>query len=136
MSRFGIKKTKFDITFAKFIKLRDKCCQKCGKTTGQLECSHIFSRRNQGIRCDPRNAKLLCSEHHREYHANPLKSAEWVHAVMGETEYVKLLRLAKTPSKMSTFDKDYIRKEQQELIKQIESGEIVPVPWVKMWKTK
>jgi len=55
---------------------------------------------------------------------------------MGEQEYYKLLRLAKTPSKMSTFDKDFIRDEQKTIIKQIESGEIVPVPWAKMWKIK
>ena len=53
---------------------------------------------------------------------------------MGEVEYVKLLRLAKTPSKMSTFDKDYIRKEQMELIKKMESGELVMTPWAKMFK--
>ena len=134
MSRFGIKRSKHDLTFAKFIKLRDKYCQKCGRTTGQLECSHIFSRRNQGIRCDPRNAKLLCSEHHREYHANPLKSAEWIQSIMGEQEYVKLLRLAKTSTKMTTFDKDFIRKEQQDAIKRMESGELVMTPWAKIFR--
>jgi len=124
MARFSIKRNKWDITFAKFIKLRDKCCQKCGKTTGQLECSHIFSRRHQGIRCDPENAKLLCSEHHRDYHSNPIESAEWIKSIIGEPAYDRLRLKANKPTKMTTFDKDFIRKEQQEWIKQMEMGEL------------
>ena len=135
MSQFRSKRNKYDITFSKFILLRDKVCQKCGKS-GRLECSHIHSRANMGTRCHQVNAKALCNACHRWWHSYPLLSSEWCQSVMGETEYVKLLRLAKTPSKMSVFDKDFIRKEQIELIKQMESGELVMKPWAKMFRIK
>ena len=133
MSQFRMKRNKYDITFSKFILLRDKVCQMCLKRDAK-ECSHIHSRANMGTRCDPKNALGACSYCHRKWHASPLLSADWCESVMGEAEYVKLLRLAKTPSKMSVFDKDFIRKEQQELIKQMESGELFMKPWVKIFR--
>ena len=134
MSQFRSKRNKYDITFSKFVLLRDKVCQWCLKREAK-ECSHIFSRSNMGTRCDPRNAFGACNYCHRKWHSEPLLAAEWCQSVMGEQEYYKLLRLAKTPSKMSTFDKDYIRKEQKEAIKLMESGKLVMPPWAKMWKT-
>lgn len=116
-----VKRDKYDTTFAKFIKLRDKVCQKCGKADGQLECSHIFSRRHQGTRLDPANAKLLCHHHHIDWwHANPIEAVEWLRSVIGADAYDRLRLKANKPTKLTTWEKDEIRKEQQELIRKME----------------
>ena len=133
MSQCRSKRNKYDITFSKFILLRDKTCQWCLKRPA-TECSHIHSRSNMGTRCDPRNGIGKCNYCHRRYHSFPLLSAEWIRSIMGENEYFKLLRLAKTPSKMSVFEKDYIRKEQQDLIKKMESGELIMDSWSEMFR--
>ena len=87
-----------------------------------------------GTRCDPSNGKALCNTCHRWWHSYPLLAAEWCQGVMGENDYYKLLRLAKTSSMMKKFDKDFIRKEQQDAIKHMESGELVMTPWAKMFR--
>jgi len=53
---------------------------------------------------------------------------------MGEREYVLLLRAANTATKMTTFDKDFIRREQVRLTKQFEKGEIQPVSFNEMFR--
>lgn len=128
MSQFRSKRNKYDITFSEFIILRDGNCQRCGRI-GRLECSHIHSRGNMGTRCDPKNAKALCNACHRWWHSFPLLAADWCESIMGEQEYFKLLRLAKTPSKMTTFEKDFIRKEQQDEIKLMKKGNSKLVSW-------
>lgn len=113
---------KYDKTFSEFIHLRDKCCQKCGKSDGKLECSHIFSRRHQGTRCDPDNAKLLCFTCHRWWHENPPEAIEWLLGVIGQAKYDRLRIKANTPTKMKAWDKDEIRKIHTENIKIIKDG--------------
>ena len=122
MGQFKIKRNKYDITFSEFIKLRDRVCQKCGKSTGQLECSHIFSRRHIGIRWDADNAKLLCGVCHRDYHSNPVESAEWLKGIIGENKYNRLRIKANTVAKLKSWDKDEIRKIHLENIEKIKSG--------------
>lgn len=133
MSQFRAKRNKYDVTFSEFILLRDQTCQWCLKRPA-TECSHIHSRSNMGTRCDPRNAMGKCNYCHRKWHSFPLLAAEWCRSIMGENEYFKLLRLAKTPSKMSVFDKDFIRKEQQELIATMKKGEFPLKQWSKMFR--
>jgi len=82
-----------------------------------------------GTRCDPDNAKALCNTCHRWYHSNPLLSSEWVRAVIGDDAYYRLMRKAKTPTKMTVADKDFIRAEQKEQIKQMEKGDLVLTPF-------
>ncbi len=112
-----IKQDKYDKTFSQFIKYRDTCCQKCGKSVGKLECSHIFSRRHKALRHDPRNAKLLCFPCHRWWHENPPEAIEWLIGVIGEASYDKLRFLAYKPTKMSKFDMDIQRKYLQDEMK-------------------
>ena len=113
------KRNKYDETFSKFIRLRDGCCQKCGKV-GRLETSHIFSRKHQGTRCDPANAKALCFSCHRFWHENPIEAVEWLRSVIGADAYDRLRLKANKPTKLTTWEKDEIRKEQQELIRKME----------------
>lgn len=61
----GIKRTKEDAEFSKFIRQRDKwTCQRCGKQydppTKALHCAHCFTRRTRATRFDPMNALALC----------------------------------------------------------------------------
>jgi hypothetical protein len=113
---------KYDQTFSKFIRLRDQVCQRCGKT-GRLECSHIFSRRHQGTRYDPGNAKALCFTCHRYWHENPIEAVEWLKGIIGQARYDRLRLKANKPTKLSKWDKDHIRDELLVLIKRIEAGE-------------
>ncbi len=124
MSQFRSVRNKYDITFSEFIRIRDGCCQMCGKV-GRLECSHIHSRKNMGIRCDPTNAKALCNICHRKWHSNPTEATEWLKGVIGEAAYDRLRLKASKPIKLTVFEKDLIRKRQMEDIKKMESGEIV-----------
>ena len=117
------KRDKYDITFSKFILLRDVCCQKCGRSQGKLECSHIFSRRHQGTRCDPDNAKLLCFTCHRWWHENPPEAIEWLKGIVGQQKYDRLRIKANTPTKMKPWDKDAIRAYLLIQIKKMEGGE-------------
>ena len=122
MSQYGIKRDKYDITFAEFIKLRDKgICQDCGRTG--RETSHIFSRRHQGTRCNPDNAYFACNPCHRKYHSDPIESAEWVKGVIGQARYDRLRLKANTATKMKKWDKDEIRKIHQENIEKMKAGE-------------
>ena len=87
-----------------------------------------------GVRCHPKNAKCLCVSCHEWWHSNPLLAAEWMKSIMGEQEYYKLLRMAKAVSKMTVFEKDFIRKEQSDYVKAVESGETKPVMFVEMFR--
>jgi hypothetical protein len=118
---FNIKIDKYDRRFAKFIKLRDVVCQRCGATNGKLECSHIFSRRNRGLRFDPENAKLLCFGCHRDWHENPVSGTDWLKRLIGEDAYDRLKLRASKPTKLSTFDMDIIYAKLGEAIKKLES---------------
>lgn len=117
-----IKQDKYDKTFSKLIKLRDVCCQKCGRVDAKLECSHIFSRRHAGTRHDPANAKLLCFACHRWWHENPIEAVEWLRGVIGADKYDRLRLKAHKITKLSKFDKDQIRKEHTAEIKKMEAG--------------
>lgn len=132
MAQFGMKRDKYDITFSKFIKLRDRGrCQKCGRAG--KETSHIFSRSNQGTRCDPDNACLKCNSCHRWWHSNPLLATDWLKSVIGQRAYECLMRKARKATKMKSWDKDYIRAEQVVLIKEMEKGIFKLQPFNKLF---
>lgn len=53
-------------------------CQKCG-TTRNLQCAHIFSRKNLSIRWDEENAVCLCLKDHLYWaHKEPVEFSKWV----------------------------------------------------------
>ncbi len=121
MSQFRSKFNKYDKTFSEYIRLRDKVCQWCGKDK-RLECSHIFSRKNMGVRCDPDNAKGLCNYCHRKWHSEPVMASQWLITVIGDAAYDRLCLKANKPTKMTVFDKDLIRRDQQEQIDAMNDG--------------
>jgi len=125
MSQFRAVRNKYDITFSEFIRVRDGiCCQWCGNEK-KLECSHIHSRGNMSVRCDPDNAKGLCNTCHRKWHSSPTEATEWLIGVIGQNAYDRLRLKANKPMKFTVFEKDLIRKDQAEKIKKMQSGEII-----------
>lgn len=85
--------TKLDEVFSKFIRARDKRCLYCGKgpEQAQLQCSHVYSRKNLSVRWDEKNAKALCSYHHRRFwHEQPKEALEWLTGLWGEEHMAEL----------------------------------------------
>ena len=52
-------------------------CERCGKTSGQMQCAHIFSRRYATTRTDEANAWCLCASCHRYLTENPFEHCEF-----------------------------------------------------------
>ncbi|KKK92916.1 hypothetical protein LCGC14_2698080, partial [marine sediment metagenome] len=81
-----IKRDPLDILAAKYIKLRDKWCQRCGGTSG-LQTAHFHSRRNRSVRYDPDNLCLLCFGCHIHLDGNPLEKVEFFKERLGELAF-------------------------------------------------
>lgn len=86
-----------DTWFSKCVRERaDYRCERCHKqsdidnTNGQMQCSHIFSRRHRTIRWDGMNAQCLCPSCHRWFGENPYESGKWLDNVFG-AGYMRLL---------------------------------------------
>lgn len=86
MREMKIQITKLDSLFSKFIRQRDKVCQRCGKG-GRLETSHFHGRRKRSVRWDEDNAVALCFACHRYFTENPLEHCEWFKNRLGEKEF-------------------------------------------------
>ena len=76
ITRRGLIK-KLDTLFA--AKVREiGFCQHCG-SKNNLQCAHIFSRKNLSVRWDPENAVCFCYRCHFYWaHRNPIEYTEWV----------------------------------------------------------
>lgn len=66
-------------------------CERCGTTTGQLQCAHIVSRRFTATRCDPEAAWCLCASDHRFLTENPHEHVAFAVATRGEDGYRRLI---------------------------------------------
>lgn len=101
--RFGT----LDRLFSKFIRLRDRVCQRCGKAGGRLEAAHMFSRTRKSVRFDPENVYALCggpnaAACHRYFDTHETEKHAWLKARLGETRYALLALRAHTPKKPDT----------------------------------
>lgn len=65
-------------------------CERCGKTSGQMQCAHIFSRRYTMTRTDEANAWCLCATCHRYLTENPLEHIEYAYATIGQARFLML----------------------------------------------
>ena len=94
-------RTKADTLFSKYIRGRDKKCQRCGKTT-QLQAAHIYSRSILSTRYDYDNALTLCAGCHLYWaHKNPIDFTEFVREYLGEERYNSLKERAHCPEQMT-----------------------------------
>ena len=64
-------KRKATTLHSQYVRARDGCCQKCGTTSGQLQCAHIISRRYTSTRTYEWNAVCLCAGCHRRLTEHP-----------------------------------------------------------------
>lgn len=58
------------------IHARDQWCQRCGSTEW-LQCHHVYTKRLQRLRCDPRNGVLLCRGCHFWWHNLAQGGEQW-----------------------------------------------------------
>ena len=66
-------KKKATAAHSRYVRARDGRCVRCGNTTGQLQCAHIFSRRYTATRTYEGNAVCLCATCHRFLTENPFE---------------------------------------------------------------
>lgn len=91
-------KAKADRLFSQYIRNRG-FCEWCGDVGNTLQTAHIFSRRFLVTRWEKLNSFCLCASCHFKAHHRPLEFAEFVKIYLGEEEYFRLMRKAKTSIK-------------------------------------
>ena len=106
--RKGLKISKLDALFSKYIRTRDKwTCQRCSKKftppTQALHCSHYFGRGKKSVRFDPGNADALCYGCHH-YWEKEDREGYRVFKInqLGQRGYDLLTLYAMTPQKPDT----------------------------------
>ncbi|KKN78489.1 hypothetical protein LCGC14_0350210 [marine sediment metagenome] len=110
-----IKIDPLDKLVAKYIKLRDKWCQRCSGTSG-LQTAHFHSRRKRSVRYDEDNLCLLCFGCHSYLDGNPLEKVEFFKQRLGD-RFDFLVARANRPAKP---DKSAIALYLKERIKEME----------------
>lgn len=105
---------KADILFSKYIRLRDKRCQLCGKQT-QLQAAHVISRAVLRTRYDYDNCLTLCADCHLNWaHRNPLEFTEFIYKHLGEERYHSLIDKARHPEQMTVEKYEAVIKDLTE----------------------
>jgi len=77
-----IKRDAADMWFSKCVRARDGHCMICG-TTENLDCCHVYGRRNKVVRWSLDNAISLCRYHHRQMGENPALFMEMLEDLYG-----------------------------------------------------
>ena len=107
-----IKRDELDILFARYIKARDKVCQRCGCYSNSLQTAHFHGRAKKSVRWDEDNAVALCFGCHMYLTAHPLEHTEWFRNHLGE-RFDMLNSRMRTPARY--LDKQaielYLREE-------------------------
>ncbi len=107
-------KKKADTLFSRFIRKRDKICQKCRKTEAR-QCAHIFSRNNQTVRWDEENCVGMCYYCHIIWsHREPAEFIEWVQGWMGMERFEKLRKKSKILTNIFDMDINGIIEKYKE----------------------
>lgn len=114
-----IKRTKADDLFSRYIRARDKHCQRCG-ATGRLECAHIFSRRHWATRHCESNAIALCFFCHAYFTGNPLEFADWCIEKFGRKAMDALSARAHSIAKKSKADEQMRVVALREMVARLE----------------
>lgn len=109
---------KADAVFSKWIRERDKKCQRCG-TTNRLTCSHFWSRKYSSVRFDPENCIALCMPCHL-YHWEKEKQGayrDYMIDWLGKSEYYLLDAKAHSVVKRSEAIRELMyRMDKYELV--------------------
>lgn len=104
-SRHFIRYSPLDALFSKYVRLRDRCCQRCGRAGGRLEAAHMFGRGQRSVRYDPENCYAMCgglspNSCHRWLDTHTTEKMAWLKARIGEERYHALQLRASLPAKM------------------------------------
>ena len=92
---------KIDTEFSRIVRARGVCAR-CGKGAEkvQLQCAHIFSRRNMAVRWDFENALSLCYSCHIFWaHKEPILFNDFVREYLGDLKFTSLKQRAKSVKK-------------------------------------
>lgn len=122
--RKGLDK-QLDDAWSKLVKLRSGMkCEYCGKTS-HLNSHHIYSRSKKSTRWSVENGICLCVGHHTfsstfSAHKTPLEFTDWLERYKGPDFITRLRIKANAVSKLHPFEKEYILKELQDQIKELD----------------
>lgn len=92
-----IKRDKLDAAFSDYIRTRDHwTCRRC-RAPHQLphrgiQCAHLFTRANKGIRYHPDNAVALCKPCHAYFTFRKEEWTAWCEKTLGK-EFMERLRV-------------------------------------------
>jgi 5-methylcytosine-specific restriction endonuclease McrA len=84
-----IRRRRDDILFSEYLRRkRDYTCERCLRNftheKGRLDVSHYFGRKNETLRFDEENVRVLCKGCHRLFHESPNEHREFMLKTLGE----------------------------------------------------
>jgi len=94
-------------------------CKRC-KKSGYIEVAHMFGRRRKTVRWDLKNVYPLCPECHRSVDNDAIMKASFLYDVMTSQEIENLQRIANMTIKDYPIDRDEIRADLRNKIKELE----------------
>ena len=102
---------------SEYCHLRDKKCQRCHRTSGKLDTSHIFPKGHYpSMQFLTENVKLLCFQCHRRWHEHPIWATFWIKQYLGEARYNALIEISKTTK---TVDRVFLEETEINLKEKI-----------------
>ena len=122
----AIKRDKLDIVFSNLIRERANWyCEYCATNFrhggGMLDCAHIMSRRNTGLRWHPANALSLCRKDHMFFTEHPFDFADWVRDHVGAERLVELRRVSNETVKWPKWLREEIYRHMKAELRRLES---------------
>ena len=127
----NLKRDKRDIVFSEYIRERANWkCERCGtpypsERRQGLHCSHFYGRRHRGTRWEPNNAFAHCYGCHRYFTANPQVFSEWVRNKLGMQRFNILAMKARTITKYTNADLEFIYQQIKGDLHQLKSDRLV-----------
>jgi hypothetical protein len=83
-------KRKATVLHSRYVRARDGRCVRCGRTDGQLQCAHVFSRRYAATRTFEGNAVCLDAACHRYLTENPFEHVVFFQTYLGLEQFEAL----------------------------------------------
>ena len=112
-----LKRDALDAAFSDFIRTRDRwCCRRCRASHNppavEIQCAHIFTRGNKGIRVDEQNAIALCKRCHCYFTFRQEEWRAWCEKYLG-TAFMEKLRIKYygRGQKLVASEKELLRKD-------------------------
>ncbi len=127
-----LKRDKLDAAFSDYIRARDGWkCRCCGASHNPaldvlIQCAHIFTRANKGIRIDPDNAVALCKRCHCSFTFRKEEWSAWCEKKLGAGHMERLrFKYYARGRKLVDSEKELLRQDFIRKTRALDSG--VPV---------